>query len=126
MPLLCERAGADAVLTLSRPEARHAWCEEFQTRLRQQLPALEAQRDTRGVMLTGDTRGGAFSAAADLRSPRTHAVDSVAAFLEDLPNRRRAPPIPMLTDFAKPLIAAVTGYPVGIGCIVTYCCDLIV
>ena len=36
MPLLCERRGAVAVLTLSRPEARNAWCEEFQTGLREQ------------------------------------------------------------------------------------------
>ena len=53
-------------------------------------------------------------------------MNSVAAFIEDLPNRRRAHPIPMLTDFAKPIIAAVNGYAVGIGCIVTYCCDMIV
>src|SRR6202034_1374958 len=59
-------------------------------------------------------------------NPRTHTMDSVAAFLNDLPNRRRAHPIPMLTDFAKPIIAAVNGYAVGIGCIVTYCCDMIV
>src|SRR5258708_16356529 len=32
----------------------------------------------------------------------------------------------LLADFAKPLVAAVTGYAIGIGCIVTYCCDLIV
>src|SRR5690242_20870364 len=126
MPLLCERAGAVAILTLSRPEARNAWCEEFQTGLRQRLPELEADPDIRCVILTGDDRGGAFSAGADLKNPRTHTMDSVAAFLEDLPNRRRAHPIPMLTDFAKPIIAAVNGYAVGIGCIVTYCCDLIV
>jgi enoyl-CoA hydratase/carnithine racemase len=41
MPLLCDRRGAVAVLTLSRPEARNAWCEEFQTGLRQRLPELE-------------------------------------------------------------------------------------
>ena len=126
MPLLCERNGAVAVLTLSRPEARNAWCEEFQTGLRQRLPELEADPDIRCVILTGDDRGGAFSAGADLKNPRTHTMDSVAAFIEDLPNRRRAHPIPMLTDFAKPIIAAVNGYAVGIGCIVTYCCDMIV
>ena len=126
MPLLCERNGAVAILTLSRPEARNAWCEEFQTGLRQRLPELEADPDIRCVILTGDDRGGAFSAGADLKNPRTHTMDSVAAFIEDLPNRRRAHPLPMLTDFAKPIIAAVNGYAVGIGCIVTYCCDMIV
>src|SRR6476646_11272098 len=126
MPLLCEKRGAVAILTLSRPEARNAWCEEFQTGLVRMLPELEDDRDIRCVILTGDDKGGAFSAGADLKNPRTHTMDSVAAFLEDLPNRRRAHPIPMLTDFAKPIIAAVNGYAVGIGCIVTYCCDLIV
>jgi enoyl-CoA hydratase/carnithine racemase len=126
MPLLCERSGAVAVLTLSRPEARNAWCEEFQVGLRERLPELEADADIRCVIITGDDKGGAFSAGADLKNPRTHTMDSIAAFIEDLPNRRRAHPIPMLTDFAKPIIAAVNGYAVGIGCIVTYCCDMII
>jgi enoyl-CoA hydratase/carnithine racemase len=126
MPLLCERRGAVAVLTLSRPEARNAWCEEFQTGLIRSLPELEADPDVRCVILTGDDKGGAFSAGADLKNPHSHTMDAVAAFLKDLPNRRRAHPIPMLTGFAKPIIAAVNGYAVGIVCIVTYCCDMIV
>ena len=44
---------------------------------------------------------------------------SVGAFSEDLPNRRRAHPINLLADFAKPPIAAVNGYRIGIGRIVT-------
>ena len=126
MPLLCEIRGAVAILTLSRPEARNAWCEDFQTGLPQRLQELEDNPQIRCVILTGDEKGAAFSAGADLKNPRTHTMDSVAAFIEDLPNRRRAHPIPMLTDFAKPVVAAVNGYAVGIGCIVTYCCDLIV
>jgi enoyl-CoA hydratase/carnithine racemase len=126
MPLLCERRGAIAILTLSRPEVRNAWCEEFQTGLIQRLPELEADPDIRCVILTGDDEGGAFSAGADLKNPRTHTMDSVASFIRDLPTRRRSHPIPILADFAKPIIAAVNGYAVGIGCIVSYCCDLIV
>jgi enoyl-CoA hydratase/carnithine racemase len=126
MPLLLERRGPIAVLTLSRPEARNAWCEEFQTGLRERLPELEADPEVRCAILTGDDAGGAFSAGADLKNPRTHTMNSVGAFIEDLPNRRRAHPINLLADFAKPVIAAVNGYAVGIGCIVTYCCDLIV
>src|SRR2546430_5921477 len=51
--------------------------------------------------------------------------DSVAEFIEALPKRQRSAG-QVLTEFPKPLVAAVNGYAVGIGCIVTYCCDLIV
>jgi enoyl-CoA hydratase/carnithine racemase len=126
MPLLLERRGPVAILTLSRPEVRNAWCEEYQTGFRQRLPELEADPEIRCVILTGDDAGGAFSAGADLKNPRTHSMASVGAFIEDLPIRRRAHPINLLADFAKPVIAAVNGYAIGIGCIVTYCCDMIV
>ena len=126
MPLLYEKKGHIAILTLSRPEARNAWCEEFQTGLRERLPQLEDDREVRCVILTGDDKGGAFSAGADLKNPRTHTQNSVADFIEGVPGRRRASPIMMLSDFAKPIVAAVNGYAIGIGCIITYCCDMIV
>jgi enoyl-CoA hydratase/carnithine racemase len=126
MPLLLERRGAIAILTLSRPEARNAWCDEFQDGLQRHLPELEEDRDIRCAILTGDDAGGAFSAGADLKNPKTHTMGSVADFIEDLPNRRRKHAINMVSDFAKPILAAVNGYAIGIGCIVTYCCDLII
>ena len=126
MPLICEKVGHIATLTLSRPEARNAWCSEFMAGFRERLPELEEDRDVRCVILTGDDKGGAFSAGADLKNPRTHTENSIAAFLEDLPKRRRASPISMLSDFSKPVVAAVNGYAIGIGCILTFCCDLVV
>ena len=126
MPLLCEKFDHVAVLTLSRPEARNAWCADFMRGFRERLPELEEDRDVRCVILTGDDKGGAFSAGADLKNPRTHTENSVADFLEDLPRRRRSSPISLLSDFSKPVVAAVNGYAIGIGCILTFCCDLIV
>ena len=32
----------------------------------------------------------------------------------------------MLSNFPKPIVASVNGYAIGIGCIITFCCDLIV
>ncbi len=87
---------------------------------------LEDDQDVRCVILTGDDRGGAFSAGADLKNPRTHTESSVANFIEGLPRRRRSSPIVLTSEFAKPIVAAVNGYAIGIGCILTFCCDLIV
>lgn len=126
MPLLCEKRGHVAILTLSRPEARNAWCQEYNEGFVEILPKLEADKDIRCVVLTGDPAGNAFSAGADLKNPRTHSHDSIADFLEELPSRRRSSAIALVTDFAKPMIAAVNGYAIGIGCIVSYCCDMIV
>jgi enoyl-CoA hydratase/carnithine racemase len=126
MPLLYEKHGHVGTLTLSRPEARNAWCAEFHEGLLERLPELERDDEIRCVILTGDERGGAFSAGADLKNPRTHTERSVADFIAGLPQRRRNSPITMVTDFAKPIVAAVNGYAIGIGCILTYCCDLIV
>ena len=126
MPLLYEKQGSVAVLTLSRPQARNAWGEDYNAALLEMLPRLEDDPEVRIVVLTGDEAGGAFSAGADLKNPKTHTSDSIADALEALPKRRRHQAMNLLSDFAKPVIAAVNGYAVGIGCIVTYCCDLIV
>src|SRR5579863_5461649 len=126
MPLLCEKRGAVAVLTLSRPQARNAWGEDYNDGLKELLPRLEDDPDIRVVVLTGDEAGGAFSAGANIKDPKTHTSDSIADAIEALPKRRRFQAMNLLSDFAKPLVAAVNGYAIGIGCIVTYCCDLIV
>lgn len=126
MPLLYEKHGAVAVLTLSRPQARNAWGEDYNAALKELLPQLEDDPNIRCAILTGDDKGGAFSAGADLKNPRTHTSDSIAEAIESLPKRRRYQAMNLIQDFAKPIVAAVNGYAIGIGCIVTYCCDLIV
>src|ERR1700685_3027420 len=126
MPLLHEKHGAVAIITLSRPEARNAWGDDYNSGLKELLPQLEEDRDVRVVILTGEDSGNAFSAGGKLKNPKTHTTASIADFIEDLPRRRRYQAMNLITDFSKPVIAAVNGYAVGIGCIVPYCCDLIV
>src|SRR5277367_3235644 len=126
MPLLYEKHGHVAILTLSRPEARNAWCAEYNERFIELMPQLEDDREVRCVVVTGDPAGNAFSAGADLKNPKTHTHESIADFVEELPSRRRQSAIALVTDFSKPIIAAVNGYAIGIGCIITYCCDMIV
>jgi enoyl-CoA hydratase/carnithine racemase len=125
MPLLYEKRGHVGIVTFSRPEVRNAWHEEYYEGLRSRLDEAEADPDIRCVILTGDERGGAFSAGADLKNPKTHVLNNSAEFIRRLP-KRKYHAFRVLDDFAKPLIAAVNGYAIGIGCIVTYCCDMIV
>ncbi|MBV9151372.1 MAG: enoyl-CoA hydratase/isomerase family protein [Alphaproteobacteria bacterium] len=109
MPLLYEKRGAVAVLTLSRPQARNAWGEDYNAALKEILPQLEDDSHVRCVILTGDESGGAFSAGADLKNPKTHTSDSIAEAIEALPKRRRHQAMNLIQDFAKPIVAAVNG-----------------
>jgi len=125
MPLLCNKQGHIATLTLSRPEARNAWDEDYNDGLQALLPELEADDTIRCVILTGDEDGHAFSAGANLADEHTHTVDSPAEFIKDLPRWHKFV-TNLLADFSKPVIGAVNGLAIGIGSITTYSCDLII
>jgi enoyl-CoA hydratase/carnithine racemase len=125
MPMLYEKRNHVGWLTLSRPEARNCWGEDFNEGIAERCDEMAADSDVRIAVLTGDEAGGAFSAGANLKDPRTHREASIAEFIETLPKRHRSAG-QVLTEFPKPVIAAVNGFAVGIGCIVTYCCDLII
>jgi enoyl-CoA hydratase/carnithine racemase len=125
MPVHRHQEGHVAILTLSRPEARNAWSDDFTTGLIEHFAQLEDDEDVWCVILTGDEAGGAFSAGADMKRTDTHVLNSTGDFIRNLPKRKNHP-LTALASFPKPIIAAVNGYAVGIGCIITYCCDLIV
>jgi enoyl-CoA hydratase/carnithine racemase len=125
MPLLIERKGPVGILTLSRPDARNAWDEDYNQDMPRILSEWEDDDGIRCVILTGDERGGAFSAGANLKDPNTHSTASAAEFIKALP-KWRSFPVNLVQDFPKPVIAAVNGFAIGIGCIITYACDLIV
>jgi enoyl-CoA hydratase/carnithine racemase len=125
MPVAYDKHDHIGIITLSRPEARNAWGDDFNEDIAQYFAEMEDDDAIRCVVLTGDDRGGAFSAGANLKNPRTHTLTSTAEFIKSLP-RRKDRPFEVLSNFTKPLIGAVNGYAIGIGCIITFCCDLLV
>lgn len=125
MPLLYETRGHVAVLTLSRPEARNAWGQDYHDGLARRCQEMADDDEVRCAVLTGDEAGNAFSAGAYLKDPKTHSVASAAEFIKSLP-RQHHHAFEVIGRFPKPIVAAVNGYAVGIGCLITLCCDLIV
>jgi enoyl-CoA hydratase/carnithine racemase len=117
---LLERRGAVALISLNRPERLNAWSKDLGAALVDRLREAEADDDIRGVVLTGNGR--AFSAGADLKNPATHAVESPEEHLAQL---RGNPAFDTLESYRKPIVCAVNGYAVGIGCLVPLCCDFI-
>jgi len=125
MPVSFEKRDHIGIVTLSRPQARNAWGPDFNEGIARHFMAMEDDDDVRCAVLTGDDSGGAFSAGANLKDPETHTMPSAAHFIKSLPKRGDRT-FEVLSGFPKPIIGAVNGYAVGIGCIVTLCCDLVV
>jgi enoyl-CoA hydratase/carnithine racemase len=125
MPVLYEKRDQVGIVTLSRPEARNAWGQDFTDGIAAYMSAMEDDDDIRCAVLTGDDKGGAFSAGANLKNPQTHTLPSAAEFIKGLPKRKERQ-FEVLSNFSKPLLGAVNGYAIGVGCIVTFCCDLLV
>lgn len=118
--VLIERKGSVAILSLNRPERLNAWSPDMGGALLARLREAEADGSVRAVILTGVGR--AFSAGADLKNPKTHTVESPE---QHLANLRGSPVFDGVESFPKPIISAVNGYAVGIGCLVPLCCDFI-
>lgn len=125
MPVLYEVREHAAILTLSRPQARNCWGDDYNVELERCLAQARDDDEVRCAILTGDPAGGAFSAGADLKNPRTHNTRAADVFIKRMGKPHLMAPN-LLADFPKPLIGAINGYAIGIGCIATFCCDLIV
>ena len=120
--VLQDRQGPVAVVTLHRPEALNAWGEDMSAELVETFAALEADREVRAIILTGSGR--AFSAGANIKNEKTHSVDSVGDYLWTVDPRGRSN-FNAVADCAKPVIAAVNGWALGVGFQITLCCDFI-
>src|ERR687890_1031081 len=113
-PVLYERRGAAAVVTIDRPERRNAVDAPTAELLERALARFEDEEDALVLVLTGAGKE-AFCAGADLK-----AIDGFAERLEapggPLGFTRRMP--------AKPTIAAVSGWCLAGGLELALWCDL--
>jgi 2-(1,2-epoxy-1,2-dihydrophenyl)acetyl-CoA isomerase len=111
-----------ATVVLNRPDSLNAWNEQFGRDLLDVVQAVSADEAVRAVLITG--AGRAFSSGADLKEQRSGNEDG----LPDLSVRLKElyhPTIIGIREMPKPVIAAVNGPAVGIGCSLALDCDLV-
>lgn len=118
-----ERGERVATITLNRPEALNAWTKQFGRELSAALDEAAADGDVRAIVLTG--AGRAFSSGADLKAER-QLTSNGAPNVQDPLRSVYHPLILRVRTIPKPVIAAVNGPAVGIGCSLALAADLIV
>lgn len=113
-----------AYVTLNRPERLNAWNQQFGDELRRALLDDAADASVRAVHITGAGRG--FSSGADLKDMLERAVSGEPVpDVGELLRERYHPIITGIRELPKPVVAAVNGPAVGIGCSLALACDLI-
>jgi len=113
-----------AEITLNRPERLNAWTAQFGDELREALLSDAADPAVRSVLITGAGRG--FSSGADLKEMlEQRAQGGEVPDVGEMLRERYHPIIKGIRELPKPVVAAVNGPAVGIGCSLALACDLI-
>ena len=115
--ILVESGDGVAVVRLNRPKVLNALNVPLMTELVAALEALDEDRDTRCIVLTGNDR--AFAAGADIGEM----ADATAV---EMYRRNQFARWDRIRKVRTPLIAAVSGYALGGGCELAMMCDMIV
>jgi enoyl-CoA hydratase len=119
--LTVEARGAIRVVTLNRPDALNAADEALHGEIARIWRELAADSDVRAVVLTG--AGKAFSAGGDVHLLR-RMVDDLA--LRDAIMAEGVEIVRAMTSVRVPIIAAINGPAVGLGCSLASMSDLVV
>ncbi|MBX6387741.1 MAG: enoyl-CoA hydratase/isomerase family protein [Frankia sp.] len=118
--LLLEERGPVRIVTLNRPEALNATNERLHAALVAVWRHIADDRSARAVVITG--AGRAFSAGGDF--------EHFAELWENRPLRRKEIEgarrlLTEMVDFPLPVVAAVNGPAVGLGCNIAVCSDIV-
>lgn len=121
--VLWEEKNGVGRITLNRPQTLNAWTAEFGAQLRRVVTEGAAEPSVRAVLVTGAGRG--FSSGADLRAGfEQHPEDGLPDVRKEL-HEIYHPVIAGIRALEKPVVAAVNGPAVGIGCSLALACDLV-
>lgn len=118
--LLIETDGPVTTITLNNPEMRNAFLDDMHEGMQEIWMTLAADHSVKAVVLTG--AGKAFSAGGNI-------PDFIRSY-EDPDHRRHSLRgakrlMDAMAEFPKPVVAAINGPAVGLGCSVAVSCDLV-
>merc|ERR1719330_871597 len=116
--LMEKKPSAVAVLTLNRPKALNALSDPLMLELVGKLRELDADDSVRAAVVTGT--GKAFAAGADIKEMGSREGYS------DVRHGNMLAHWSGVSDFRKPIIAAVNGFALGGGCELAMSCDIII
>jgi enoyl-CoA hydratase/carnithine racemase len=122
-PLLHERAGTIAVLTLNRPQARNSLSEALLDALSTELAGIAADKNVRAVVIAAS--GNVFCAGHDLKELTARRTDAdqgrayFAQLMQQCSNVMQA-----IVRLPQPVVAAVQGVATAAGCQLVASCDL--
>ena len=105
------------VITLNRPDALNALCDQLMDELGQALAQCESAPQIHCIVLMGSDK--AFAAGADIKEMQHKSY--VDAYKEDFLKNWD-----VVSTTRKPIIAAVSGYALGGGCELAMMCDFII
>lgn len=115
--ILVEKKNTIGIITLNRPKALNALCQNLMDEMTAALDDMESDKNIRVIIITGSEK--AFAAGADIKEMASKNYMDV--YKEDFITKNWE----RVTRCRKPVIAAVAGYALGGGCELAMMCDFI-
>jgi enoyl-CoA hydratase/carnithine racemase len=122
--ILLEKSGGIATITLNQPEKLNVFSHKMMDELLKVLSDIASDLNVRVVAFTATGR--AFSAGVDIREHFVQSIEKrkkgeLNIALQDFFSKKG---VPAIMNLGKPIIAAINGPAIGLGCTICLACDL--